>query len=332
MSNLKLKREPDATPWTDLRAVRRHRTKHRQWLAQGAIEAGQLVVLAGPEKRGKSTALADLLVASAIGGSWLDRFRCAQGPVVYIDAENNPGRFVHMLESVCRAQGHDVEKVLGNTRYHWSSFTLAEDDADLDAIVQDLDARPAALVILDPLRQHVAGSEVDTANIRDALRQAQRLQTRANTTLVIAHHLNANGQMAGNRAIRTMADLLIIGTDAKSPKYSSHGRTLRDRDPIATPFVIDLDDRHDDDTDDTRRELHLRARFDGEAKPKGIDMSAHAHRVLGVLASADAPLTKTKIRELAKLSGQAAASALAELECDGKATKSGRLWTIGGAG
>lgn len=274
----------------------------RIWFADGAIEPHSISVIAAPEKSGKSWALLDLAVATAVGGSWLHQFEIHQpGRVLLMETENGPQSVVQRLKRLTRAREIDPAAVLANIDYFADLTSLDSDDL-VDTLREFERAfrrcGTPALVIIDPLRGHLEGNEDSAKDIVKAMRGASELRRICNAPVLIAHHLNKSGKVAGSRAIRTCADLLIEGSDETEPLYSVIGRRLRRADAIAKPFRLDI--THEDDEDDSIAKTFCRCRFIGEkATPAGgkTTLSAAAHRILELLGKHPEGLSVRKIRD-----------------------------------
>ena len=63
------------------------------------------MMIAGPSKAGKSFALIELCIAIAEGTTWLGRFSCAQGKVLYLNLELDPASCLHRFADVYNALG-----------------------------------------------------------------------------------------------------------------------------------------------------------------------------------------------------------------------------------
>lgn len=74
-------------------------------LISGVLRQGHKMLLAGPSKAGKSFALIELCIAIAEGKTWLGRFSCAQGRVLYINLELDRPSCLHRFKDVYTAMG-----------------------------------------------------------------------------------------------------------------------------------------------------------------------------------------------------------------------------------
>ena len=257
---------PVSSYWADLRSVLADVGKPRNWLAEGAIENDPIIIFSGPEKSHKSWAALQLSLAVANGVKWLERFQiCRPGLAVYLDSEYGDFEFVRRASRIARGLGLDPAKALMGLRYKYElKLALAEKEPSIAQVIAECSAIQPALIVVDPLRNSLNGSENDADTIIGAYRCLDELRQAAKCPVLVLHHLNKSGSSSGSRAISTRADLIFEGSDAETPTYSVRGRTIRPTlDPIAEPFSIEVE--HIDDADDAKAATHLRHRLQSES-------------------------------------------------------------------
>lgn len=317
--------EPTQHPWPDLVEVHRGRRTVRDWFAKGIIEGQPLGLLIGPEKSHKSWALMDLAVATIVGQKWLGTFQCLRpGKVAFADFEYGPHEFTRRIDRICRGRDVDTETALRQIQYvpdrrltlcgdllRASPKALNERQRDqrqpLVDLFHKLRTDPPALVILDPLRNVLNGSENDADVATSAFLALDALRNAANAPVICAHHVNKSGGYSGSRALLTRADLIIEGSDENDVWYGVRSRTLRRDDRAASRFTVRV--THDDDNDDAIAATRLSAQFQGEGRGA---VTANAQRVLSALE--DGPMTPNAIKTAIGRSGTAVQTALVELE------------------
>lgn len=264
--------EKPAGFWTNLQSAFANVGKERPWFAEGAIEGTPIIMFSGPEKSCKSWTAMQLAVATAIGGQWLGRFPIRRrGPVAYLDGEYGEHEFARRVARIARAMGADPRDVFGSLRYRYSvDLTLVRNDSTFRQALAEVRREPPALIVLDPLRNHLDGSENDADAIVRAYKCLNELRDVAHCPVLVLHHLNKSGGFSGSRAITTRADLIIEGSDDEAPSYKTRGRTVRPTiDPIAVEFTIDV--QHEHDEDDTIAKAHVQyAPVGGSNTPEGL--------------------------------------------------------------
>lgn len=336
---MKVRRAPYTAPvperrlgYSDLEGAYASIGKARNWMIEGAIEGSPIVVLAGPEKRGKSWILADLVRVVVTGGKWLGTFEArVRGSAVVIENEYGSIEYARRLARLARGAGRDPAELLrkdGPIRHYCGHDLLLDEDNEAFAnLLADVEEDHPAIIIIDPYRNFLVGEENSVPHNIAAMRQIARLRDAANAPVFIAHHLNRAGTMSGSRALKTRADMFIEGTDADHPKYKTIGRTIRSRDAIAKTFIAKI--VHTDDDDDTIATATLGCKFEGESKTHE-SMTTSAKKLLAVLKDLTAPMSAKKLGDRSAISnGVVRGKALVELHEAGlvKKTDDGK-WVI----
>jgi hypothetical protein len=301
--------------WSDLTGVYNNAGAKRDWFAEGAIEGNPLILFSGPEKSHKSWSAMQLAVATVLGGEWLERFPVRKpGTVVYLDGEYGEYEFTRRVARIARGVGADPESVFDKI-YHRHSIdvTLKHSDMMLNSIMHYVGKYRPALVVIDPVRNHLDGDENEAHVVLAAFQALARLKTIGRCPMLLIHHLNKSGKFSGSRAFTTRADLIIEGSDKETPVYSAKGRTLRQGvDPLAEPFTIEVE--HVNDEDDRVAATRLvYAGVGGSAKaavkpsqPEGL-----SGKILELLNTRSEPLS---VNGIATELGRSAADIKHELE------------------
>jgi hypothetical protein len=306
----------------------------RDWSIEGMIEGDPIVLVIGPEKSGKSWLLQELAVSTILGDSSLGRFAVRRpGPVVYLDAEYGDRECARRIIRLARAHGHEARELADDLDYAYArgwtiEYTPSDDpepgerkkksdgnDSLTKRLARELGAmRKAgdgpAMIIIDPLRNFLRGSENDADAVLKFFLGLEILRNKAQCPIVVAHHLNKSGGYSGSRALLGRADLIIEGSDEPEPWFSAIGRTIRRGDAIAERFTVTID--HTDDDDDTKARTLVRARFASENRSKS-DLGKTSHRVLGVVKEHE-PVSQSQVAKLAKIANGMAGDCLRELE------------------
>lgn len=170
-------------------------------LVAGILRQGHKMTLAGPSKAGKSFALISLAIAIAEGREWLG-WRCAQGPVVYVNLEVDPSSFLHRVADTYAALGWSQDHT--DNLYAWN---LRGYSCDIAALSEDLIAtvdsvRPRA-IILDPAYKLNDGDENAARDMARFTRSLDEIATRSAASIIICHHHSKGAQ--GGKASRDRA-------------------------------------------------------------------------------------------------------------------------------
>jgi hypothetical protein len=172
-----------------------------RWLIQGLWPADAYGVLAAQEKAGKTWAALDLAVSVASGRPWLDHFPCpSPGPVLLFLGEGGERATVRRIQAIAASKGVDPDQLADQLRLCFRVPRLAAPSAgsELAAIQQELQAHPAALVVLDPLYLAAAGASGSNLYDMGAVLQAiQGVCQAAGCALLVVTHWNKTGDGRG---------------------------------------------------------------------------------------------------------------------------------------
>jgi hypothetical protein len=172
-----------------------------RWLIQGLWPADAYGVLAAQEKAGKTWAALDLAVSVACGRPWLDHFACpSPGPVLVFLGEGGERATVRRIEAIATSKGVRPDQLADELRLCFRVPRLAAPGAgsELAAIQQELQAHPAALVVLDPLYLAAAGASGSNLYDMGAVLQAiQGVCQHAGCALLVVTHWNKTGDGRG---------------------------------------------------------------------------------------------------------------------------------------
>jgi predicted transcriptional regulator len=173
-------------------------------------------------------------------------------------------------------------------------LVLLPSDATFRRVLAAVRAEPPSLIVLDPLRNHLDGSENDSDAVVRAYRCLDALRVAGCCPVLSIHHLNKSGGFSGSRAITTRADLIIEGSDAETPTYSVRGRTVRPTvDAIAKPFTIAISHEHDGDDAIASTRLKFASEVDDAELPLGL--SKLGRKILKFLSRQGEPRTANYI-------------------------------------
>jgi hypothetical protein len=171
------------------------------WLIQGLWPADAYGVLAAQEKAGKTWAALDLALSVATGRPWLDHFPCpSPGPVLVFLGEGGERATVRRIEAIATAKGADPAQLADRLRLCFRVPRLAAPGAgsELTAVQAELQAHPAALVVLDPLYLAAAGASGSNLYDMGAVLQAiQGVCQHAGCALLVVTHWNKTGDGKG---------------------------------------------------------------------------------------------------------------------------------------
>lgn len=165
----------------------------------GIIAPGEIALLTGLPKSGKSTLAAGLAASVSLGGPFLGR-ACEPGPVVYLAAERGGG-----ITRRLRAAGADEARTFVA---EWSPLLIDEANQIIDGI-RVATATPA-LIVIDTLARCIAGADENSS--RDmglaVVSLAKVQQAFPTASMLVIHH---TGKAPGSSARGSGA--LVAGVD-----------------------------------------------------------------------------------------------------------------------
>ena len=183
-----------------------------EWLIEGVLPAGGMVVLYGPSGGGKTFATMSMGYAISAGIDWLGR-QTKQGPVVYVAAEGASG-FNVRVEALEAVHGLPAD----------SFFTVPEainltNGAEVDALIEQVLAlldKPKLLVFDTLARCLVGGDENNPRDMGLLVAGADRIRKALGCAVLIVHHCGKSkgATYRGHSALVGAADAVIrFGAD-----------------------------------------------------------------------------------------------------------------------
>ncbi len=184
------------------------------YLVDGVIRSGSLLLLASYGGSGKTWLAIDLLVSVATGGKWLRRFDCRQGPCTLLDYESGEYEDRRRIQLVSRAR-----KVEACELDIAPMPNVYMGDASFEHRVGEL-AKVRTLIVLDSLAAASPGAKENEASMRVGLDQLRRISEATGCTfVVIVHAKKTSGSKAeidpreilrGSSAIYDAADAVLV--------------------------------------------------------------------------------------------------------------------------
>ena len=154
-----------------------------QWLVEGILVEGELAVLYGPPKAGKTFFGLDLALSVATGAEFHGgRSIGAPGPVLYVIGEGNSALFGERIKAWCDARGLPIPDDRFVAVTDRPDLTDPKHVADLAAIT-----RPK-LIILDTLSRTMVGDENSPSDMAAYVRGCDSLRETTGAAVVVVHH------------------------------------------------------------------------------------------------------------------------------------------------
>lgn len=188
----------------------------REWLAEGLIGKGEIVLISGDGGTGKSLLLNDLAVHIARGDDhWLGMKLNAERTMV-IDQENPDVEVWDRLFAL----GFDPT-MADKLRYIWYQSILLDDPETVTKLYEDVTNYEPTLLILDSLSRMHLRNENANEEMNPLINGAiYPLARNLGITVILIHHTRKDGRTRGATAIRNAVDLsLEIDWDSPEKEF-----------------------------------------------------------------------------------------------------------------
>ena len=168
-------------------------------LISGVLRQGHKMLLAGPSKAGKSFALIELCIAIAEGKTWLGRFSCAQGRVLYINLELDRPSCLHRFKDVYTAMGlaPDNLRNIGIWNLRGASVPM---DKLAPKLIRRAGKKGYTAVILDPIYKVITGDENSADQMAKFCNQFDVVCRALDCAVIYCHH-HSKGAQGGKRSM-----------------------------------------------------------------------------------------------------------------------------------
>lgn len=186
----------------------------QNFLVDGAVVAGEHLVLGGPKKALKTSILVDLAMSVATGTPFLGRFAVPEpAPAIIVSGESGGATLVRTADRVADAKGLERDSV---DDLYWGlrlpNLTLPE---HLLALKEDILRTGAKLAAIDPAYLALLGGDPDKASNVFAMGQVLagfgQVGVDTGCTLALAHHTRGGGQGIKMGRMPTLGDLSMAG-------------------------------------------------------------------------------------------------------------------------
>ncbi|MBN9441125.1 AAA family ATPase [Bosea sp. (in: a-proteobacteria)] len=206
-----------------------------EWLIEDVLTVGEVSMIAGPSRHGKSFAAVDEGLSVARGVPWLGN-ATVRGGVIYIAAES--GRGVKKRLRAYRAWNElkpdlDLPFILLPGQFDLygaedNTKDLLEDAKLYDTYFKETFGVPLRLIIIDTFAAATPGADENSSkDIGLALKRATQVSTQTGANVQLVHHMNAGGtKPRGWTGI--LANIDTVATVEKHEKrVDEDGRPIR---------------------------------------------------------------------------------------------------------
>lgn len=168
-------------------------------LISGVLRKGHKMLLAGPSKAGKSFALIELCIAIAEGKTWLGRFSCAQGRVLYINLELDRPSCLHRFKDVYTAMGLAPDNLRNIDIWNLRGASVPMDKL-APKLIRRAGKKSYTAVILDPIYKVITGDENSADQMAKFCNQFDVVCRALDCAVIYCHH-HSKGAQGGKRSM-----------------------------------------------------------------------------------------------------------------------------------
>lgn len=168
-------------------------------LISGVLRQGHKMLLAGPSKAGKSFALIELCIAIAEGKTWLGRFSCAQGRVLYINLELDRPSCLHRFKDVYTAMGLAPDNLRNIDIWNLRGASVPMDKL-APKLIRRAGKKSYTAVILDPIYKVITGDENSADQMAKFCNQFDVVCRALDCAVIYCHH-HSKGAQGGKRSM-----------------------------------------------------------------------------------------------------------------------------------
>lgn len=168
-------------------------------LISGVLRQGHKMLLAGPSKAGKSFALIELCIAIAEGKTWLGRFSCAQGRVLYINLELDRPSCLHRFKDVYTAMGLAPDNLRNIDIWNLRGASVPMDKL-APKLIRRAGKKGYTAVIFDPIYKVITGDENSADQMAKFCNQFDVVCRALDCAVIYCHH-HSKGAQGGKRSM-----------------------------------------------------------------------------------------------------------------------------------
>lgn len=205
----------------------------KEWLLEGLVGAGDVVLLVGEPGVGKTYWFLDLAVQVATGREFLD-LATTCSPVLVVDEESGNRRLLERLERIMRGRGLPPGADIPLQYTTMTGFSFLTDPMWFTDLTMAIEETGARLVILDALADIMLGG--DENMVRDAqpvFRGLKGVSEVTGATMLVVHHANRAGSYRGSSAIPGAVDLVLqLSRKEKTGPVTVESTKARDIEPV----------------------------------------------------------------------------------------------------
>lgn len=170
-------------------------------LIGGILREGNKMIITGESKAGKTCLSQELAVCIAEGKPWLNKFKCEQGKVLYMNLEVEEASLFYRFKTIYESNGWQIGENAHNI-HPWNLRGKALPlDKLADKVIRRCRGQKYKLIILDPLYKVQQGDENSAEAISTFCNALDKIAHETGAAVVYDHH-----HPKGNTADRKVTD------------------------------------------------------------------------------------------------------------------------------
>ena len=190
---------------------------------------GSVSVLVGEGGTGKTYALMDAAVCTALGEPWL-QFETTKSPSLIIDEESGQRRLSRRLRDTLHGHFADDKAKVGFVSLAHLNLYETDDVNMLHLLVKQ---HNAGLVVIDALADIMPGGDENSSkDIQPIFIALRTIAEDTQSAIVLIHHSNKAGTYRGSTAIKAACDLMLMLESSRDNRMTFTSAKTRDIEPI----------------------------------------------------------------------------------------------------
>ena len=182
-------------------------------LIGGILREGNKMIITGESKAGKTCLSQELAVCIAEGKPWLNKFKCEQGKVLYMNLEVEEASLFYRFKTIYEANGWKIGENAHNI-HPWNLRGKALPlDKLADKVIRRCRGQNYKLIILDPLYKVQQGDENSAEAIGLFCNVLDKIAHETGAAVVYDHH-HPKGAVGGKKVIDRGAGSGVFARDA----------------------------------------------------------------------------------------------------------------------
>lgn len=182
-------------------------------LIGGILREGNKMIITGESKAGKTCLSQELAVCVAEGKPWLNKFKCEQGKVLYMNLEVEEASLFYRFKTIYEANGWKIGENAHNI-HPWNLRGRALPlDKLADKVIRRCRGQNYKLIILDPLYKVQQGDENSAEAISTFCNALDKIAHETGAAIVYDHH-HPKGAAGSKKVIDRGAGSGVFARDA----------------------------------------------------------------------------------------------------------------------